>query len=131
MTVRLHNPACEIDPEWCTESITEATKRSVEALHTFTTTRNVAILMTYTHKRPFPAPTFGYCLPLLRVVFRERGSFLKGDEKIRQDALQLILAHSKLRSRLSGEAVKDDHVCITNNAVNNGTACSVGETGAL
>lgn len=63
----------------------------------FVTTRNVPMLMTYTERKLLSSLALSYCLPLIRVVLEERGSRVKGDEKIRSDALQLMLLHSKPR----------------------------------
>ena len=86
-----------MDKRWCAEDLTKATIRAVEALHSFATTRNVELLMTYTRKRLFSSPVLAYCLPLLRAVLQDQGSRVKGEEKARQEALQLMLLHCKLR----------------------------------
>ncbi len=106
VSLRQLKPACAIDDEWCAEDLTKETIRAVEALHTFATTRNVAIFMTYTRKRLLSSAALAFCLPLLRAVLQDQGSRIKGEEKTRQEALQLMLLHCK-RRRTAEEAQED------------------------
>lgn len=44
------------------------------------------------------APAFAFCFPLLRCVLREGGKAVKGDEDLRQEVLQVVAEHCKLRA---------------------------------
>ena len=58
------------------------------------------MLMTYTQKKLLSSLALSYCLPLVRIVLEERGIRIKGDERLRQEMLQLILLHSKRKSMI-------------------------------
>ena len=96
--VRQLQPSCSLDENWCVENLLKETKRAVEALYTFVTTRNVPLLMTYSEKKLLSSLAFCYCLPLIRMVLEERGIRINGEEKLRTEALQLILLHSRQRA---------------------------------
>ena len=98
VTIRQLQPSCEIDKNWCAEDLLKETKRAIQSLFSFVTTRNVPMLMTYTEKKLLSSLALSYCLPLIRIVLRERGSRVKSDEETRSDALQLMLLHSKQRA---------------------------------
>ena len=44
------------------------------------------------------APAFAFCFPLLRCILREGGKAAKADEDLRQEALQVVAEHCKLRA---------------------------------
>ena len=104
--LRLKKPVCDLPPGWSDEKLSEQIKRALNTLRVFVMERNVYTMMTYTRKKPFSAPTCGFCLPLLKAILKDQDGLIKGHEESRLTALQLILVHSRLRS----QAVELDEV---------------------
>ncbi len=94
-TLRLQNPACDLDPGWVDEPIKLQAIRAVEEIYSRT------VQVKGCPKRPdvkiFPAPTFAYCFYLLRSILRNGGANIGGDEKVMAQALSVISAHAQMR----------------------------------
>ena len=108
--LRHKEAACELPSGWPTDKLSELTVHALNTIYTFVFERNAYIMMAYTWKKPFPAPAFAMMFPLLRIISKGRGSVIKGDEEMRMKVLQIVMAHSKMRSPLNSEST--DEVCI-------------------
>lgn len=98
VTLRLLKPMCYIEPGWCEEDLLSATKRVISIIHSQTVPVNVlGTTSTEPMTELMSAPAFAFCFPLLRCVLREGGKAVKGDEDIRQEVLQVVAEHCKLR----------------------------------
>jgi len=90
---------CCIEPGWCEEDVLSATKRVISIMHSQTVPVNVlGTTSTEPMTELMSAPAFAFCFPLLRCVLREGGKAVKGDEDIRQEVLQVVAEHCKLRA---------------------------------
>jgi hypothetical protein len=92
---------------WQEEELKEQVKRLLSILHTFVSERNVVMMMTYTRKKPFSAPSFAFCLPFIKIVLKDRGAMIGKNESLRMNALQFIMVHSKLRA--TNETILDEY----------------------
>ena len=90
---------CSINPAWCEENLSSATKRVLSILHT-RTVPNPALgsASTASFTERLTAPGFAFCFPLLRCLLREGGKAVDGDEDLRYQALQVVAEHCKLRA---------------------------------
>lgn len=87
-----------LPPGWAEEELKDQIKRALTLIHTFVSERNVILMMTYTRKKAFTAPAFAYFLPFIKIVLKDRGAIVGNNEVLRMNALQIIMAHSKLRA---------------------------------
>lgn len=100
VSLRLLKPMCRIDPAWCEEDLLSATKRVISVLHS-SSVANVNAVGSGSSDfsaELLSAPAFAFCFPLLRCVLRGGGKDVKGDEDLRQEALQVVAEHCKLRA---------------------------------
>lgn len=99
VTLRLLKPMCCIEPGWCEEDLLSATKRVISIIHSQTVPVNVlGTTSSESLTELMCAPAFAFCFPLLRCVLREGGKAVKGDEDLRQEVLQVVSEHCKLRA---------------------------------
>lgn len=97
--MRLLKPMCSINPAWCEENLSSATKRVLSILHT-RTVPNPALgsVSTASSTELLTAPGFAFCFPLLRCLLKEGGKAVDGDEDLRYQALQVVAEHCRLRA---------------------------------
>jgi len=90
---------CSINPAWCKENLSSATRRVLSILHTRTVS-NPALgsVSTTSFTELLTAPGFAFCFPLLRCLLREGGKAVDGDEDLRYQGLQVVAEHCKLRA---------------------------------
>ena len=99
ITLRLLKPMCRIDPAWCDEDQLSATKRIISIIHSLSVPVNVlGSSSSECLTELLSAPAFAFCFSLLRCVLRAGGKAVKGDEDLRQEALQIVAEHCKLRA---------------------------------
>lgn len=110
MVLRHKEAACDLPTGWSTGKLNELSITALNTIHTFVFERNAYIMMAYTWKKPFSAPAFSMMFPLLRILSKGRGTIVKGDEELRMKVLQILMAHSKMRSHAEAESV--DEVCL-------------------
>ena len=101
VTLRLLQPKCQIATSWCEEKLLLAARRTVSALHDLT------VPSPKSQGKPLSAPAFAYCFPLLRCVLHGGGKAIGGDDNLRQEALQVMAEHCKLRSDEQKELEED------------------------
>ena len=91
---------CRVEPGWCEEDQLVATKRVISIIHSQSV--HVNVLGTSSSESSdtelLSAPAFAFCFPLLRCVLKEGGKAAKADEDLRQEALQVVAEHCKLRA---------------------------------
>lgn len=110
MILRCRKAPYTLPPGWAEEDAKVQMKRALSILHTFVTERNVYLMMAYSRKKPFSAPAFAMFLPFLKIVLKDRGAALGKSETHRMSALQIIMAHSKLRAN-SSDNLDEVRVC--------------------
>ena len=99
VTLRLLKPLCCIEPGWREEDLLLATKRVISIIHSQTVPVNVfGTTSSESLTELMSAPAFAFCFPLLRCVLREGGKAVQGDEDLRQEVLQVVAEHCKLRA---------------------------------
>ncbi|XP_068678677.1 stalled ribosome sensor GCN1-like [Montipora foliosa] len=99
VTMRLLKPMCSINPAWCEENLSEATKRVLTILHTVTVSPSVSgAPSSKSLPELLSAPAFAFCFPLLRCILKDGGKTVGGDEDLRHQALQVVAEHCKLRA---------------------------------
>lgn len=100
VTLRLLKPMCRTEQGWCEEDQLSATKRVISIIHSQTVPVNILGTSSTESSETelLSAPAFAFCFPLLRCVLREGGKVAKADEDLRQEALQVVAEHCKLRA---------------------------------
>lgn len=100
VTLRLLKPMCRIAPGWCEEDQLSATKRVISIIHSQSVPVNVLGTSSSESSETelLSAPAFAFCFPLLRCVLCSGGKAAKADEDLRQEALQVVAEHCKLRA---------------------------------
>ena len=99
VTLRLLKPKCCIEPGWREEDLLSATKRVISIIHSQTVPVNVlGTTSSESLTELMSAPAFAFCFPLLRCMLREGGKAVKEDEDLRQEVLQVVAEHCKLRA---------------------------------
>lgn len=100
VTLRLLKPMGRIDQAWCVEDLLSATKRVISVLHSTSVPDVNAVGSSSSDSLAelLSAPAFAFCFPFLRCVLRDGGKNVKGDEDVRQQALQIVAEHCKLRA---------------------------------
>ena len=103
-SLRLIQPACELDVAWSGESIDKQTVRAVTELYQLT----VPSKSRATFRAPFPAPTFAYCFYLLRTVLTGHATIDTLSETLLLKALAIVSTHAQLRSDLDDDEAIDE-----------------------
>lgn len=101
VSLRLLKPACDLDPLWEEENLTDAIKRTINYIHETTIKTRDPELNPETPQFHFSAPMLSYTFPFLKTSLLSPE--IKADEKVLHDALQIISEHSKLRGQLTGD----------------------------
>jgi len=109
-TLRLMRPECTLSSHWSAEPLAVQSKRSIESLHASTgplVTKDQFTNQTLTEHRPFCAPTFAYCFPLLRLMLVSDGGEhgVGGDEETAIKCLIIIAEHARLRAKAGEQEV--------------------------
>ncbi|RMX46865.1 hypothetical protein pdam_00022068, partial [Pocillopora damicornis] len=110
VTLRLLKPMCRIDQAWCEEDLLSATKRVISVLHS-TSVPDLNIVGSSSSDsltELLSAPAFAFCFPFLRCVLRDGGKNVKGNEDLRQEALQIVAEHCKLRANNDDDDEEDE-----------------------
>ena len=90
---------CCIEPGWREEDLLSATKRIISIIHSQTVPVNVlGTTSSESTTELMSAPAFAFCFSLLKCVLREGGKAVNGSEDLRQEALQVVAEHCKLRA---------------------------------
>jgi len=92
-TLRLLKPSCDLEGKWTEEPLRKQLERVIEQIHSETVSSRSG-----DQKEAFSAPTFAYCFYLLRAVLQNGGASVGGDEDVMVKALDVLEAHTKLRS---------------------------------
>ena len=97
VTLRLLKPMCSISLAWCEENLLTSTKRVLSILHTLTVPPG-GPRTSYSTTEFLSAPAFAFCFSFLRLVLRDGGKAVGGDEDLRYQALQVVAEHCSLRA---------------------------------
>ena len=110
VTLRLLKPMCRIDQAWCEEDLLSATKRVISVLHSTSVPdlNTVGSSSSDSLTELLSAPAFAFCFPFLRCVLRDGGKNVKGNEDLRQQALQIVAEHCKLRANNDDDDEEDE-----------------------
>lgn len=87
-TLRLLKPKCALDPAWEAEDLSEAASKVVRKLHEFTNLKD--------NKKPFPSPTFCFCIAFLKPALLSLISVNPENELI-AFGISFIANHATLR----------------------------------
>lgn len=97
VTLRLLKPMCSISSAWCEENLLTSTKRVLSILHTLTVPPG-APRTSHSITELLSAPAFAFCFSFLRLVLKDGGKAVGGDEDLRYQALQVVAEHCSLRA---------------------------------
>lgn len=100
-TLRLLKPSCDLEVTWTEEPLRKQLERVIDQIHSETASAMSG------EKEPFSAPTFAYCFYLLRAVLQDGGASVGGDEEVMVKALDVLEAHTKLRSNSTTTGVDE------------------------
>ncbi|CAG9783453.1 unnamed protein product [Diatraea saccharalis] len=92
VTIRLHNPQCDMDPSWEEEDLDGATIRSINMTHAATVALKGTDEEETSEKSYFPPPGFCYVFPLLKMGLTR--SSTRADEVTMVSGLQVIAHHA-------------------------------------
>ncbi|KAI0222670.1 eIF-2-alpha kinase activator GCN1 [Lamellibrachia satsuma] len=101
-TLRLLKPSCDLEVTWTEEPLRKQLERVIDQIHSETASAMSG------EKEPFSAPTFAYCFYLLRAVLQDGGASVGGDEEVMVKALDVLEAHTKLRSNSTTTGVDEN-----------------------
>lgn len=116
--MRLHKPACAIDPEWCNlDLITMATK-TVQQIYSggaddwddVDSNDSDFANKTVSSACLFSAPAFAYFFPMLRKILHDGGAIVKSEEEVVDQALNIVCEHAKLKSDAELEDDDEDDI---------------------
>lgn len=96
LTVRLLKPQCDLEPSWEDDELAEATKRTINTIHTITSTsKSQDDEDTNQKSNHLTGPGFCYVFPLLKLGLSN--SSVRSDESTMLNGLSVISAHAALR----------------------------------
>ncbi|CAH0406720.1 unnamed protein product [Chilo suppressalis] len=94
VTIRLHNPQCDLDPSWEEEDLDSATVRTINMTHAATVSLKNPDEEEPSPKSYFTAPGFCYIFPLLKMGLTR--SSTRVDEVTMVYGLQVIAHHAAI-----------------------------------
>ncbi|XP_076367337.1 lethal (3) 80Fj isoform X2 [Tachypleus tridentatus] len=99
VTLRVLNPACQLDPAWLEEDLRNAVNRVVTYLHTVACgPRDKHTAFRRVH-HTLEAPAFTYCFPLLRKTLLDQFT----DPEVKIQVLEIISEYAQLRVKSDDE----------------------------
>lgn len=111
VTLRLLKPACDLNPAWEEESVTEAVIRTINEIHTHVLCYKDAEINPEIPQRKsdnfrhLTAPMISFLFPFLKTALLSPE--IKSNDQVLHDALQIISEHAKLRGGKVLENGKD------------------------
>lgn len=100
VTLRLYKPQCDLEAAWEEENLEKTVKRTMSLIHS-------KIFEANDDRYHFPAPTFCYVFPFLKIVMLSKQA--KKDEALIHDGLQIVTRHAQLRGKENDEEIEKYH----------------------